>query len=701
MRPTRAHVLVLAVAAELAGLGCGPPRAAVTAPPTARTEPTTETVFGVRVDDPYRWMETGGAELETWLEAQGAHAEASLAAIGDRDALIAETARALTGSASQQRLEVRGDTWLLVDRPAGANYGRLVRAVDPRAGTIAAVVDPSAVSAGAAIETYMPSDDGALVAYNLSGGGDELAEIRVAEVATGAARPDVIPRIWGEFFARWHTDSQGFWYTQMALPGAYDDPLKGMVMKSHRLGADPATDVALVGPGINPSIAVEPTEFPLMWAASKSWVLMIVAGARVEHRVAYAPVAGLGPTTTWTTVAEYADSVEAADLHGDDLFLLRKHTTPNGEIARIRLPGGTPEVIVPESEVVITAFAVARDALYASGIAGSGSVLLRLPHGGAVQRIELPFPGAIEQLVADHARDGVFAQLSGWTRETGYFRHDGAAWHELPYGNRTELELVDLEVETADVPAEAGGLVPITIVRAKGTTGPRPTIANVYSAYGDTILPRFLGPYAPWLARGGVYVVVNARGSGARGRAWQVGGSGANKLVGVRDYLAVADWLAAKGVARPGQLAAWGGSMGAVLVGRALTLAPDKFGAAVIQVGFLNPLRLMHAQNGANQIGELGDPATEAGFRALHAMDPYQHLVRAAYPAVMLTVGMTDSRVAPWMSAKFAARLRAESTAGRPVLLRLDERGHAIGAEDETKARRLADAYAFLFAELK
>jgi prolyl oligopeptidase PreP (S9A serine peptidase family) len=53
------------------------------------------------------------------------------------------------------------------------------------------------------------------------------------------------------------------------------------------------------------------------------------------------------------------------------------------------------------------------------------------------------------------------------------------------------------------------------------------------------------------------------------------------------------------------------------------------------------------------------------------------------------------------MSAKFAARLRAESTAGRPVLLRLDERGHAIGAEDETKARRLADAYAFLFAELK
>ena len=62
--------------------------------------------------------------------------------------------------------------------------------------------------------------------------------------------------------------------------------------------------------------------------------------------------------------------------------------------------------------------------------------------------------------------------------------------------------------------------------------------------------------------------------------------------------------------------------MGGLLVGRVLTERPDLFAAAQLAVGIVNPLRILAAENGANQKAELGDPATEAGYRSIFEMDP-------------------------------------------------------------------------------
>jgi prolyl oligopeptidase len=69
----------------------------------------------------------------------------------------------------------------------------------------------------------------------------------------------------------------------------------------------------------------------------------------------------------------------------------------------------------------------------------------------------------------------------------------------------------------------------------------------------------------------------------------------------------------------------------------------------------------------------------------------------AAYPAVLLTAGANDPRVAVWMPGKMAARLQVATTSGVPVLLRVEEHGgHGFGGTRAQYDDLLADILAFL-----
>jgi len=224
-----------------------------------------------------------------------------------------------------------------------------------------------------------------------------------------------------------------------------------------------------------------------------------------------------------------------------------------------------------------------------------------------------------------------------------------------------------------------------------------------YGAYGSSQSPGFSATRQAWIEKGGIIAVAHVRGGGERGRRWQDDGSRDKKMNGIADFIACGQYLVDHHYTQPSRLAAQGGSMGGILVGRTITERPDLFAAANIGVGFVNPLRLLAGENGANQKVELGDPATEAGYRGLYAMDPYLHVAaNTAYPAVIFTIGLNDHRVPPWMSAKMAARLRASTTSDRPILVRVDsDSGHGIGnTRDQAFAER-ADVWAFFLAAFR
>jgi len=103
-----------------------------------------------------------------------------------------------------------------------------------------------------------------------------------------------------------------------------------------------------------------------------------------------------------------------------------------------------------------------------------------------------------------------------------------------------------------------------------------------------------------------------------------------------------------------------------------------------------------YGPNGANQIREMADPRTKAGFPIILAMDGYHNIKKnVQYPPVILRVGLNDKRVPPWETAKFGARLQASDTR-QPVLVRVEvNAGHGIGSTSDQHANERADMMAF------
>ena len=678
-------------------------------PEKARTADVTDDYFGTKLADPYRWMETGGEELTKWLASQGAYTERRLASLPGRQRLAARVHELSLGTARMTIDAMAGPYRFYSKIAPGEQLRKLV--VIGADGKERVLVDPvrlSGKSGHVSLNNSQPSFDGKLVACNLAEGGAEISTIHVYETATGRELPDRIERVWGEFPVSWLPGGKRFFYTQMApeKPGA--DQMQGMRVFLHVLGRPTSEDTLVLGPGTSPAFPVSPTEFPVVSVqAGTDWAIATTGGARPESRVAVARLSELkGVATPWRKVAEYADGIENFAIFGDDLILLTRVQAPNRRV--LAVPLAQPELararvlVAEDAEASIQSLGVSHDAIFLVDLIGGRARVRRLARGsGQPGVVKLPYEGWVPYLVTDPLQSDWYMPLATWTRPPRIFHATARGFEDTGLGEVSPADYKNVAVEEVEVPADDGEKVPLTILAAKGTKrdGSHPAILDGYGGYGISILPFFDGPLLAWLERGGVFAYAHVRGGGEKGNRWYEAGKGKNKPRGIRDFHACAEYLARNGWTSAERLAASGGSMGGVLVGRAITERPELFRAAVIHVGMVNALRYLEGNNGANQTAELdATPSTPEGFRTLLAMDAYQNIKPAtSYPAVMVAVGLNDQRVTPWASAKFAARLQAVSANGRPMLIRIEgDAGHGVGSTRDQAAATRADAWSFV-----
>jgi prolyl oligopeptidase len=694
-----------------------PPPAPVDAAPhvpVVRTVDVVDHEHGIESHDPYRWMEgTDNAELTSWLRAQGETAARDLGKLPGRDKLRARVRELGLGVTAVFDVQLGGDRTFYKVLRAEAQLADL--AVRDAKGEERVLVSPEKLSAEGthfSLNAYSASLDGKLIAYVLSQGGGERGTLHVMDVATGKDLPDQIERIWGEGAASWLTDGSGFFYTQLAAPQPGVDPMQNQTARLHRLGKPVADDATILGRDPTASMKLAPEEWPGLWSPpGTSWVLAFVGGAHSEQRVAFAKLADVlakQDKTVWREFSGYSDGVEGVVVHGDRLYFSSYKDAPNRRL--LSVPLAKPELagarveIAEEGDAPLVSWNSARDAVYLVHRVNGRARLSRWAWGGKATPIALPQEGWIPDVASDLRRDGLVFQLETWLAPGAYYAYDAKRGKLAPTGlaSKSNADFSAITVDEVDASSADGTKVPLSIFHAKklALDGTHPTILYGYGAYGSSQSPGFNATRLAWIEQGGVYAIAHVRGGGERGRRWQDDGSLDKKMNGIGDFIACGQYLVDHQYTSPARLGAVGVSMGGILVGRSLTERPDLFAAVHVGSGFVNPVRLLAAENGANQKVELGDPATEDGYRALYAMDPYQHIApNAAYPAVIFTVGLNDHRVPPWMSGKMAARLRVSSTSGKPIVIRVDsDSGHGIGSTRDQSFAERADVWAFFLS---
>ena len=678
-------------------------------PTPARTVDVTETTFGQTVHDPYRWMEgQDNAEFTTWLKAQGDYGRARLDATPYLADWRARLKAATGGVTTYGSPMLAGGTLLYKKSENGQQGVVMTRTAD---GKDHVIFDPNQAGKDgkhASVTMMSLSPDGRIVALDVDHGGNEITTVELYDTATGVKLPDEIPAVWGEENPIWTPDGKAFSVTVMdAHPAAGADPMENMHANWHVVGTLAASDRTLLGPGVNASFPINAQEFPKIFPDSASdWAVAIAGGARHEVRVCVVKKADLASATpAFRCIAEYEDGIADAAVRGDSLYLLAVKATPNGAVLKLDLsnPAATLKdavVVAPEDKArVLTGLLGSKDALYVVRMNAGPNDFLRVDYAsGAVTTIDAPFVGSSYREKALAGEVGFTFGMDGWTQPPHLFRYDGQKVVDLNMTAIVPKTYPDLDAVVDEVVSRDGTRVPVTILQKKGykPDGKTLVLLDGYAAYGTSSQPYFDPTTLEWVEAGHVLVMVSARGGGEKGEAWHLAGKGHLKYKGAEDMIAASDAMVVRHYTDYRHVGIASASAGGILLGQAMTIAPEKFGAVIIHAGELNPARLSVALNGANQYGEFGDATTADGFKSLYDMDPYLHVKPGtAYPPLMLEVGLNDSRVAPWNSGKFGSAVMAANPANDVLFNTQSDSGH-FGTSINQHAAEAADHYAFL-----
>jgi len=223
-----------------------------------------------------------------------------------------------------------------------------------------------------------------------------------------------------------------------------------------------------------------------------------------------------------------------------------------------------------------------------------------------------------------------------------------------------------------------------------------------YGGFNISQQPTFLERTSVLLRHGMCYVLANLRGGAELGDDWHHAAMLAGKQHVFDDFAATLKFLVDNKYSSPAHLAIRGGSNGGLLMGATFTQHPELVRAVVSHVGIYDMLRNELTTNGKFNVVEYGSVTVKEQFDAMRAYSPYHHVVPGTrYPAILMTTGANDPRVAPWHSRKMVAALQAANGGGHPILLRTSATmGHSQGASTSDRLELTTDEFAFILDQL-
>jgi prolyl oligopeptidase len=682
-------------------VACGAHAATSQAPATPKRM-VSETLAGQPVNDPYRWLENPeAADVKQWIDAQNAYTEATIGAMPLGKALSARVRELAITSTTRSSPTLAGGTLFYFENTPPQAQPLLVAKAWPD-GPTRTLVDPNQGDGSTAITEYWPSPSGKYLAYGTAEGGSELTTIHILDTTTGKALPDLLPLAGGGTTPQalaWDADEKGVTYAR------FETPAKGQALREF--------DAVLAHHTIGEAATKDRTVFGKGYSHVAEYILLEGKGGASTALLANEGDGGPAEVYLRQGKGEFkrvlgrdAD-VRSATWVGDRLIVVAFADAPRGKLVAIGADGKHSDVLA-QGEGAIQHVSAMGDGFLVVRSAGPDWWADQYDAKATlIRRVPLPATGiTIGGVASEAGQNKALLSYGGWTTPTRWAEYDGASGTlKTVFEVKPAADYSKVKVSRIDGVSKDGTKIPVTVISMDGITpnGKRPTILYSYGGFGIPVTPGFVGANLAWLERGGVLAYANIRGGNEFGEAWHEQGQKQRKQNVFDDFYAASQALIDTKWTDRGHLGILGGSNGGLLMGAALTQHPEQYRAVVGAVGIYDVPRHETAfANGPYNVSEYGSTTDPVIAKAMLSYSPL-HNVKAGtkYPAVLLTTGANDPRVAPWQSRKFTAALQDASTSGQPILLltRMNA-GHGIGAPFSQRVGNAALQLTFFATEL-
>jgi oligopeptidase B len=654
------------------------------APPIAPARPVELTAHGDTRVDPWFWLrDREDPEVLGYLAAENAY---TAAALEHTRAFQEELFEEIRGRIQETDISapVRFGPWDYFARTFEgrqyAQHGR--RPAGAAVGTQESVLLDENLLAGDSPYfalgglTISPSHD--LLAYSTDFSGGERYTLHFRDLRTGEDLPDTVEDVY--YGLAWCDDNRTILYVRP------DDAVRPHQIWSHDLGTDPADDAL---------VYEEPDErfFVGVSRARAGRYLLISTDSKTSSEVRFlpsdSPAAEPRVIEPRTADLEYTVEHHVDAEHGDRFFVL---TNADGAenfkvmVTPVATPGRSNwvDVLPHRPEVRAHDLDVFADHLLISEREG-GLEQLRVWRlsDSADHVIELPDPvysvWSGENL--DYANTTLRYGYTSLVRPTSAYDYDVASRESTLVKQTPVLGGYDAAQYTSArlwATAPDGTQVPMSVVHRKDVPldGTAPALLYGYGSYEMTVDPTFSSIRLSLLDRGFVFAIAHVRGGGELGRHWYEDGKLLHKRNSFTDFVACAEHLIASGYTSTDRLGARGGSAGGLLMGAVAELRPDLFRAVVAEVPFVDVVTTMQDPTiplTATEWEEWGNPIEDAkAYAYMKSYSPYDNAVAMDYPALFVTAGLNDPRVAYWEPAKWVAKLRANKTDDRLLVLKTE-----------------------------
>jgi len=599
----------------------------LTYPITAKSDQVDD-YFGVKVSDPYRWLENDTAEdVKKWVTEENKVTFGYLEKIPFRNKIKER----LTDIFNYPKYSnpFRAGEYYFFSKNDGLQNQSVIYYQKGLDGKPEVFLDPNTMSSDgtAAVSLLGFSKDKKYVAYAINQSGSDWQTIYVMEVATKKLMSDKLE--WVKFSgASWKNN--GFYYAR------YDAPPKGKEFSQkneyhkiyyHRLGDTQDKDV----------LVYENKDKPLRYYGASvtedERFLIIYVSEGTDGTEMYYKDLQSNQKDFGLLFAGFQDNYSVINNIGDKLLVQTDAGAPNQRVILVDPKNPKKENwkdVIPEKPELLESAATGGGKLFVSYLKDVTTHVYQYSlEGNLEHEIALPALGTAFGFSGDKEDALIFYTFTSFTYPPTIYKYDIASG-KSDIWQKSDVKFNPEEYETKQVfyNSKDGTKVPMFLVYKKGIKldGNNPTLLYGYGGFNISLTPSFSTSRLILLENGGIFVMANIRGGGEYGEKWHNEGKLLKKQNVFDDFIAAAEYLIKEKYTSSSKLAIQGGSNGGLLVGACMLQRPDLYRVAFPAVGVMDMLRYHKFTVGWGWAVEYGSSDSLENFKNLYAYSPLHNI---------------------------------------------------------------------------